>query len=87
MIKLDQQKQFEHFSLLQLLINSKIFFAIQILSKQIVGDYLVFEGISVTHLNNSIATKLSINNQYNFPFKKTYEYSATSGGTKIVAFK
>ena len=62
-------------------------FAIQILSKQIVGDYLVFEGISVTHLNNSIATKLSINNQYNFPFKKTYEYSATSGGTKIVAFK
>ena len=55
-------------------------FGIHILTKQLIGDYVVFEGISLNHLDNALATKLSFNKRFSYTFSKTYGYKAALGG-------
>jgi hypothetical protein len=59
-------------------------FGIKVLSKQIIGEYVVYEGISVTHSfdNNTLAAKLSIsiNKDFSHKFSKTYGYKAELAG-------
>ena len=62
-------------------------FAIQILRKQIIGEYVVYEGISVHHLNNNFLTKISINKKYSYKFSKTYSYNAENKGIKNICLK
>ena len=57
-------------------------FGIQVISKQVIGEYVVYEGISVTNLfsNNTLAAKLSIRKDFSHKFSKTYGYKAEVGG-------
>ena len=64
-------------------------FGIQVISKQVIDEYIVYEGISVTHLfsNNTLAAKLSINKDFSHKFSKTYAYKAEAGGISHVKFR
>ncbi len=59
-------------------------FGIKVLSTEVIGEYVVYEGISVTHSfdNNTLAAKLSIsiNKDLSHKFSKTYGYKAESSG-------
>ena len=55
-------------------------FGIHILAKQVIGEYIVYEGISIQNMDNSLSPKLSIHKEYSYRFSKTFGYDAVSGG-------
>jgi hypothetical protein len=58
-------------------------FGIQVLAKYIIGEYVVFEGISVQHLTKKLVTKFYLHKKYSYPFSKTYKYAVSVPGSKI----